>query len=67
MQVPNVHATVELTACRNGLFSATFLLNGSDERQHSGRIKAGGCWLESGWCMGAFRLDLVDDSDATGS
>ena len=32
--------------------SATFLPNGSDERQQSGRMKAAGCWFESGQCVG---------------
>ena len=35
-----------------GVSSATFLPNGSDEKQPSGRIKADG-WFESGWCVGA--------------
>ena len=34
-----IHTTVELAACQSGMFSATFLPNGSDERQRSGRIK----------------------------
>ena len=45
VQAQNVHATVELAARRSGAFNATFLPNGSDERQQSGRIKAVGCWL----------------------
>ena len=39
---------------RSGVFNATFLPNGSDERQWSGWIKAVGCWFESGRCVGAF-------------
>ena len=56
VQAQNVHATVELAACQSGVFNATFLLNGSDERQQSGRIKAVGCWFESGRCVGAFKV-----------
>ena len=33
------------------VFNATFLPNGSDERQQSGWIKAVGCWFESGRCV----------------
>ena len=40
MQALNIHATVELAARRSGVFSAIFLLNGSDMRQQSGQIKA---------------------------
>ena len=54
MQAQNVHATVELAARRSSVFGATFLPNGSDKRQRSGRIKAVGCWLESGRYAGAF-------------
>ena len=35
-QAQNVHATVELAARQSGVFNATFLLNGSDNRQQSG-------------------------------
>ena len=35
------------------MFSATFLLNGSDKRQRSGQIKLVGCWFESGQFVGA--------------
>ena len=38
-------ATVELTALRSVVFSATFLPNGSDKRQQSGRMKAVGLSL----------------------
>ena len=38
------------------MFNATFLPNGSDKRQQSGRIKAVECWFKSGWCVGAFRV-----------
>ena len=31
-QAQNVHTTVELAACRSGVFNATFVLNGSDKR-----------------------------------
>ena len=55
-QAQNIHATVELAACRSGVFNATFLPNGLDERQQSGRIKAVGCWLSLGGVMGAFRI-----------
>ena len=51
-QAQNVHATVELAARRSGVFNATFLPNGSDKRQRSGRIKAVGCCFKSGWCQG---------------
>ena len=37
------------------MFNATSLLNGSDERQLRGRMKAAGHWFESGRCVGAFR------------
>ena len=40
------------------VFNATFLPNRSDKRQQSGRIKAVGCWFESGWCVGAKLLRL---------
>ena len=43
---------------RSGVFNATFLQNGSDKRQQSGRIKAVGCWFESGPCVGAFKRRL---------
>ena len=39
------------------MFNATFLPNGSDKRQRSGRIKAVGCWFESGQCVGPFKVD----------
>ena len=39
MQVQIVGATVELAARRSGVFSATFLHNGLDERQRSGQIR----------------------------
>ena len=52
VQVQNVHATVELAACRSGMFNATFLPSRSDKRQQSGWIKAVGCWLESGGACG---------------
>ena len=55
MQAQNIHATVELAARHSGVFSAAFLLNGSDKGQQSGRIKAAGCWFESGWCVGALK------------
>ena len=48
------HATVEPAACQSGVFTATFLPNGSDKRQQSGRIKAVGCWFQCGQCVGAF-------------
>ena len=48
-QAQNVHATVEMATRRSG---ATSLPNRSDERQWSGRIKAVGCWFESGRCVG---------------
>ena len=51
----NIYTTVELAAHRNCVFSATFLPNRSDKMQESGRIKAVGCWFESGWCVGALR------------
>ena len=47
------YATVELAARRNSVFNATFLLNRSDEKQWKGRIKAGGCWFQSGRCVEA--------------
>ena len=37
------------------VFNATFLPNRSDKRQQSGRIKAVGCWFESGRYVAAFR------------
>ena len=40
------------------MFNATFLLNGSDERQQSGWINAVGCWFESGQCGGPSQLIL---------
>ena len=52
-QGQNVHTTVDLAARRSGVFNATFLPNGSDKSQQRGRIKAVGCWFESGWCVGA--------------
>ena len=55
VQAQNVHATVELAACRSGRFNTTFLPNRSDKRQRSGQIKAVGCWFESGHCVGALR------------
>ena len=48
-QAQNVHATVELTALRSVVFSATSLPNGSDKRQQSGRIKAVGLSLGGVW------------------
>ena len=42
-------------------FNATFLLNGSDERQRSGRIKAVGCWFEAGRCEGPLRVRRMED------
>ena len=48
-QSQNVCITVVLAARRIGVINATFLPNGSDNRQHSGQIKAVGCWFESGW------------------
>ena len=50
-QAQNVHATVELAARRSGVFNATFLPNGSDKRQRSGRIKAV-CLLAVGLSLG---------------
>ena len=38
----------------SGVFNATFLPNRSDKRQQSYRIKAVGCWFESGRRVGAF-------------
>ena len=58
-QVQNVHATVELAARRSVVFNAAFQLNGSDERQQSGLIKAVGCRLESGRCVGAFSQPIA--------
>ena len=55
-QAQNIHTTVELAARRSGVFNATFLPNGSDKRQQSGRIKAAGCWFQSGRCVGALML-----------
>ena len=55
-QVQNVYATVELAARRSGVFNATFLPNGSDERQQSGWIKAVGCWFVSGPCVGSLSV-----------
>ena len=40
-------------------FSTAILPNGSDERQESGQIKAGGCWFESGWCVEALTANKV--------
>ena len=51
--------TVELAACWNGVFNATFLLNGSDNRQQNGQIKAVGCWIMSGRCVRAFRGSIT--------
>ena len=59
MHAQNVHAAVELAARQSRVFNATFLLNGSDESQRSGRIEAAGCWFESGWCVGAFTLQTL--------
>ena len=47
-QAQNELATVEWAAHRSGVFSTTFLLNESDEKQLSGRITAVGRWFESG-------------------
>ena len=52
VQAQNVHAAVSLAAVKVVCFNANLLPNGSDERQRSGRIKAGGCWFESGRCVG---------------
>ena len=52
-QAQNVHTAVELAA--RGVINATFLPNGSDKRQRSGRIKAVGRWFESRRCVGAFK------------
>ena len=38
------------------VFNANFLPNRSDKRKQSGRIKAVGCWFESGWCVGPWRF-----------
>ena len=56
MQTRNVHATVEYAERRSGVFNATFLPNGSDQRQQSCRIKAVGWWFESGRCVGALKV-----------
>ena len=53
------HASAERTrylvgSGQSAAFNGTFLLNRSDERQQSGRIKAVGRWFESGRCVGAF-------------
>ena len=55
-QAQNVHATVELAARWSGVCNATFLTNGSNKRQQSGWMKAVGCWFQSGWCVGAFKI-----------
>ena len=55
VQAQIVHTTVELSARRSSVFNATFLLNGSYERQQSYRINAVGCWFKSEQCVGAFR------------
>ena len=47
-QVQNIHTTVELAARRRGVFNATFLPNGSDERQQSGRIRQLDVWAGCG-------------------
>ena len=40
-------------------FIANFLPNGSEQRQRSGRMKAAGCWFESGWCVGDLERTLT--------
>ena len=47
--------TYTLAARWSSVFNATFLTNGSDKRQQSGRMKSVSCWFESGWCVGAFK------------
>ena len=61
-QAQNAHATVYLAVVEALCFSATFLQNGSDERQRSGRMKAVGCWFESGWCVGALQDSVAMDA-----
>ena len=51
----NVNATIYLAAVEAVCFHTTFLPNGSGERQWIGRIKAVGCWFESGWCAGSLK------------
>ena len=54
-QAQNVHATVELAEHRSSVFNATFVPDGSDERQQSGRRVVGqGRWT-SGRCGGLKR------------